>query len=599
MSAAGLKLPETEFKRAILRGFGGDDALREVDEPRLLEPLPSSVEEFASKCCFTYDQRAAEFNRALVEPFPTMPYLLYFLTCLVREPRFWCEKAVQMMISWAVAVWALHDVLTNRGHEGAWMCLDRLLACKHIEERVWRLYDAIPARYAKPYAKIVGGIFEVYHDGPGTLATSSITPMAQETSEGDKAAKRTVSWAWTWAFVDEGARTRKAEEIIGALQNRCGKIIFPSSVDGPATYHHRIGYAKSLGAEDTYKLVEPELLPGSEGRPMKGVTCWRRFGWFCMAIDYIADPHKDASLAEGQLWWSHPATVAARAQTANWKRDMLRDATIRAGNPVYTDTDRIETGRLMYFPDQRMLRGHDYSFAWSVCVVMQTRWCPGGGGDTTPGSTTAGSTTASGTLALPGIWKLHVLKEIYSEASFIRPHKGKILAACRDAYGDGLTWLDFGDYSANARTETGVVIEEFKPEIQIISRPTGPGGIRRRTEVCQHVISGGLMAIETAQCPMLWQAIQSGYVRGDDGEPIHEPPWADFCNAWEYAVDQLFVLDETRGGGKVARLQERFMGNQMIAARQYSSNAEPINDGVDRGAPVAGVYRRRTFRGNA
>lgn len=517
------------------------DVTPAIPAPVVLDPLPADVWEFARRCCWTYDQRAEEFGREVEEQFPDKAYLEFVLREIAREPLVWIEKSSQILISWAVAVWAVHDVLLNRGHDGAWFCLDRTLAAKHLEERVWRLYNRIPANFAKPSARILGGDFEVYHDGDDRLATSSIRAMAQETSVADQAAKRTRSWTWTWAHIDEAAFTRKQEELIGTLQNRCGKIVAPSTPDGPATYHHRIGYGKSLDAKDAYKLVE---VPEGQVAVMEGVTAWRRFGWRCLDVGFDADPEKRPS-DDPLAWWNHPSTVSARRVTAKWAREMLRSARVMAGTPVYNGTERIASGPQEYFAHLPLIRGHDYSFLWNVALVMQLQRA-----------------------ANAKEYRLAVLREVYTEESFIIPHKQRVLKDCHDAYGQDVQWYDYGDYSANERTPTGVLVEEMRPEIQLVTVPTGPGGVRKRTELVQYVIAQGWLAIDKEHCPMLWQAIENGYVRDRDGDPIGGPaghPWADFADALGYAVTNIFELHPLAGTGSVLALKEFWTRNLAMA----------------------------------
>jgi hypothetical protein len=568
-------------------------------EAVVLEPLPADVWEFSQRCCFTYDQRAAEFGRQTVAPFPDWDCLRFILESITVEPRVWAEKSVQVMFSWAVAVWALHDVLQHEGHEGAWFCLDRALAAKHIEERIWRLYESIPDSFSKPVCKIIGGVFYVFRNGLDRPPTGSITPMAQETSVEDKASKKAVSWTWTWALVDEGARTRKVEEVIDGLATRCGKIIFPSSVDGP-TYHHAIGYAPTLSAEDRYKAdIAPELLPGDEGQPMRGVKCWRRFGWFCLEIRYFADPNKDPQRPEGQRWWLHPATVGARAKTAKWARDMECNAAVSAGTPVYEHTDRIASGRQSYLPHLPMIRGHDYSFISSAAVVLQVVWDDK---RQAGGTRSEESGREAPTPLGRGRYVCRVIKEVWSENSFIKPHKERVVETCATLFGDGLQWTDYGDYSANQRTSTGVLIEEMRPEINLVTVPTGPGGVRLRTETVQQLISDGQLEVDKEECPMLWQALTSRYVRDANGEPVDEHPWADLADALGYAVINLFLLDRTSEGVMVARLKDRFTGsqgpNQPSAYRRPGTLSVPTERGpLPENQPQAGLYRRNRFRG--
>lgn len=513
-----------DVARAAYVSLGGD--LREVEAPRLLEPLPATAWDFALRCAYTYDERGPEFGREVIARFPDKAYLRFAMEAIEREPLVWIEKSGQILISWLVAVWALHDVLSKRGRAGAWFCLDRTLASKHLEQRVLRLYEAIPAGYAKPAARMLAGNFLVYHDGIDNLPTSGITAMAQETSVSDEAAKRSRSWTWTWAHVDEAAFTRRSEELFGTLQNRCGKIIAPSTPNGPATYHHRIGYGKSLASADTYKLVEPAI----EERPMRGIKGWRRHGFYCLDIGYEADPEKDPALPAGARWWNHPSTVAARAKTDIWAREMERNAAVQTGLAVYTDTDRLVLRPQMYYPHLPLIRGHDYSFAMNVMLASQVRK----GED--------------------GRWRLHTLREVWTENADILKHKAHCVKELAEAYGarPGRGDTDYGDYSANTRTSTGVLIDQMRPEFGLITVPTGPGGVLLRTTLVQYVVSEGLWEIDPEHCPMLVQAIKTGYVRDKDGTPGTDHPWADFADAAGYKITNIFELHPLAGGGSVA-----------------------------------------------
>ena len=512
--ALTMPMREPEVAKALLEGLGMEPA--KPEQAVLLEPLPADVWEFATKCCWTYDQRAAEFGRQTESPFPAKPYLEFTLRAIAREPLVWIEKSSQILISWVVAVWALHDVLTHRGHDGAWFCLDRALATKHLEERMLRLYQRIPEVYAKPPARIIGGDLEVYHDGVDDLATSSVRAIAQETSISDQASKRSRSWTWTWAHVDETAFTRKQEELIATMQNRCGKIIAPSTPDGSTTYHHRIGYGKSLDPKDTFELVEPD---GVE-RPMQGIKTWRRFGWYCLDIGYDADPEKQ----RGGAWWNHPATAAARSVTAKWRREMERDATVAAGLPVFTDTERIVEDRAVLRPGLPLYVGLDYSFIANVAGVLQI----------VPTST------------LP---EVHLLFEVYCPNCEATPFGQQTRKALEDAL-PGVRFELFGDDSQNQRTSTGVVAKELGAVFGrfIQSEPTGPGGIKKRVGMWQRLISGGRLFIDPATCPMILRAVRSEWQRDKWGEPLDVHPWKDLVDGPGYVLQNVLQIDEAPRG---------------------------------------------------
>ena len=223
------------------------DKARELREtlglPRIEAiPLPASVVDFANDCCVTLDEAAAGTAQMVTRPWPReWEYLADVLNALDAEKWLRVDKSGQVLVSWACIVYYLKQVLTHRGYRVGYYCQTMSKAAQHIESRFWRLYQNIPARYAKPHVELNGGILTVYHDGPTQPATAWIHPMAAEQAVLDAAADKMRSLTWTAALIDEGAFMRNLEELVSSLQPRTQRLTIASTMNGQEHFH-RLGF---------------------------------------------------------------------------------------------------------------------------------------------------------------------------------------------------------------------------------------------------------------------------------------------------------------------------------------------------------------------
>jgi hypothetical protein len=266
---------------------------------------------------------------------------------------------------------------------------------------------------------------------------------------------------------------------------------------------------------------------------MDGIDRWKLNGWTSLRIHYLADPNKRG------LW----ATRAREGYSSQaWAQEQDIDFSVQPGEPIFCDTERISVGQYGYAPWLPLVSGLDYSFLANVCLTGQVR------------------------KREDGRYGLRILTETVETECFIKPFRDRILTDRARLYANHAAgWTDFGDYSANTRTATGVLIEEIRP-ITLITVPTGPGGVRKGIEVIQYLISAGLLEIDVS-CAQLLRTLRTGYVwdekkRDSTNAPVpaEEHPFEDLADALRYLVVNLFEVQDLPTGGHQAVLKPSYRG---------------------------------------
>ena len=266
----------------------------------------------------------------------------------------------------------------------------------------------------------------------------------------------------------------------------------------------------------------------------QGVEKWSRNGWTTLKIHFTADPNKRGDWAE-----KHRGGYSSQA----WAQEQEVDFTIQPGTPIFCDTGKIDDRPQNYSPGLPLVSGLDYSFLANVCLTGQVR------------------------KREDGRFELRVLSETLCEASFIQPFRDKVLAERARWFGGHASgFVDYGDYAANQRTATGVLIDEIRP-IELITVPTGPGGVRKGIEVVQYLISQGLLCVDPS-CVGLLRALRGAYVWAENkldatGAPVPSGvhPFADFADALRYLCINLFELRPLETGGQEVTLKGQYRGD--------------------------------------
>lgn len=535
--------------------YGLRDALGlTVSEP---QALPAAAADFAALLT-TIDEASAsaDVTAQVMRPWPDWGYLRYVVNTVATERYLRVDKSGQVLVSWGCIAAKLHAALTRRGYRLAYYCRTATQAESHIKNRFERLYQSIPSQYERPHAEVIGGVFTVFADGRDRPATGWIVPMASEQAVVSEAASKMRSETWSDVLLDESAFYKNLDELVGSLMARTHGMTAVSTPNGQEHFH-RLGFG-DMHDEKATPAQAGEVTDAGEWfdmgsvkaeQVMRGVWRWHRNGFEHLRVHFTARPDRTADWAKDAL---------TRTDTRLWRREQAISYDVEAGLPVFCDTDKIVIKPQFYAPNLPLIRGHDYSFKASACLTCQIR----------PWTDTGASAP----------FKLHFLREFISIDSHIEPHKKGFLDDCAKTFVDMTDYRDYGDYSANQRTSTGAIIEEYRkpPSVWLITVPTGPGGVLKGISILQHLISVGAVEIEPT-CPMLIKALRSSYVRDDHGEPSTDHPWADLADAARYIVINLVELVPLPSGGNTVKFKGDFRSRQSTLQQRESlpSRQEP------------------------
>lgn len=478
--------------------------------------LPVDSWTFATKCCVTLDELAA--GKVERKPFPEWSYLKTLIETVSREQFVRIDKSGQVLVSWGLIAYFLCEVLNKRGFRLAYYCQTATKAEGHVDSRFYRMYLSIPSEYEKPHAEFKNGCFLVYHDGPGNPATSFVIPQAAEQGKSEDAADKMRSETWTAALLDEGGFYPNLQELLDSLLPRCGRVLLPSTANGN-NYFRVVGFGNKDRPTD--ECVEFDRLKETgEVIPLqKGVWQWRRNGFCCLRIHYSAHPDRDPDTAQGAAWRDDKLS---RSSMRLWNREQEISYDVAAGRPVFEQTDRIKFVEQQIRGWLRFFGTWDYGYAWPFSYVFQIE-------------------------AIEEKKELivHVLHE------FVRPNTeiyefGLWVKGERERLYGLRDWSDYGDDAGRQHSDKGVSVETLQSiGITVISQPTGPGGVLKRNILMQRLITGRCLEIDP-QCKFLKTALQSGYIRDDEGEAIGGEkghPYADGVESLLYGLINVLGLE--------------------------------------------------------
>lgn len=505
-----------------------DEVLRVIDsqmeragvEVKQKPKLPDSPWEFTQQCVYTFDEMAsATGDGRESKKFPDYSYLRFLLDEVDKNHYVWVVKSGQILVSWALQAYFLWCVLKKRGYRLAYYCLSQSKAEGHIRSRFLRLYQNIPNTWDVPYARLLGGNFVVYHDGPDGLPTSFIIAMAAEQGSHEDAAAKMRSETWTRVLLDESAFYPNLEELHNSLTPRSGGIVHVSTPNGH-NFFEKIGLGDITKPQE--RALGLELIDGVE-RPMNGVMAWRRNGFRCLRITYHAHPLRDPATEAGRQWFEHHYSVTTPRL---WAREQECSFEVAANAPVY-EAQNLIIEPTTFNPEYPLLRGWDFGHRFPFVVFGQLLPVPADGGEVKYLLFIHHEFTRQGTTTDD------LARLVREETNRLFP-----FASCLDA-------CDY--YGGNQIRSTSP-----RSDVQILNSNgiypvCKPYAIKLGVEIIQQLLNEKRLVISPS-CEYLITALRTGYVRGPDGELPTEKekekqhPFCDAADALRYLVHMAFAV---------------------------------------------------------
>lgn len=486
------------------------------------EPLPADAWEFCKRCVWTYDERAAvERGEDPVKRFPALAFLEAVARVWVGVKLLRVKKSRQLLVTWLFAALYLHKALVRRGTRVAWFCLKWDKAYDHIKNRAYRIYQAIPGQFEKPLAAMTDEGLVVYHDGPKTLATAWILPMAAETAKQADAATQMRSVTYTDAYFDEAEFYPNQSELIHSTLPNAENVALVSSANGD-TYVNRLGCSTRI-EDPTAPLETPK-----KDRVMRGVEQWDRTGWRHVEVHYSADPAKDPETEAGKVWYAE--NYGRFPDKLKWRREMELDSTVAAGVPVYADRDRIVQAAQAFRPGLTVFCGRDFGFANPYAVFFQVE-------------------EIRGKEQEEQRYLVRVLLEVRLCNLTVEAFERNYVAPAREKYFPGAKVVEYGDPAGEQRKDTsalsaiGVLAAMGRT---VFHRSTK---VDARIDKLQSIISLGWLHVDPKMAPVLLADLGGGYYRNAHGEPVKDGVHDHGPDAFGYAIDCLFAFDNPAGHG--------------------------------------------------
>ena len=477
------------------------------------EPLPRDPWTFVRDCVFTQDEHADKRGLASIRKLvgPGDDYLEVLTREFTTEPKTAASKARQLRVTWLLAGLFVHDALIGRGHRLGYQTKKWDDAAAYLRDRMWFIYQHIPAKYDKPKARHIEGTIEVFHDG-SELPTAWIMALGE-------GAQQARQWTFWWFWSDEAAFQVDQEDTHTAIQPSLdggGRHTMTSS-PCRGSYMGRILHDDLAGGEVTGELPIFK----------DAIYAWRRNGYRCLRVEYWADPFKAAM-------WPDRDTPPSGYSTRQWQQEQRNDWTVQSGEPVYCDTDRIQRRPQDYDPREPLYRFWDFGWNFPCCGFFQV--------------------DRSG--KLPKLRGLMVLRGRKTEIE--RFAQERVLTATADNF-PGAKVHDFGDPAGNAHEGTS-----GKSAISVLAGLGITVRTRRETvdvssELLQTMISMGLVELDPTGCRHLIDDLSGGYHRDENGEPVkddecdHEPDLTRYgvWNVFRYGSDGEPRVVQRIGGGDV------------------------------------------------
>jgi hypothetical protein len=544
--------------------------------PELLD-LPADPCEFQTQCCVTLDERQA--GKVERRPFPDWSYLKYVTQTVDRERFVRIDKSGQVLISWALISYFLHQVLTKRGYRLGYFCQTQTKAERHVQSRFYRLYLSIPPTYKKPYAAMSNGRFLVYHDGAMMPPTSFVEPQAAEQGD-EEAADKMRSETYTAALFDEAAFYPNLQELRESTQPRAGKMVIPSTANGNNDFR-RLGFGNKDKPDERCLEFHDMLDRGEVETVMKGMYQWHRNGYTCLRIHYSAHPQRDPDTEEGRAWMQQELSASSQ-RLIDREQEISYD--VAAGMPVL-DSTKLVLRPQVYVPGYPLLRGTDFGFRFPFATLAQIR----------PKTDEAGKIIGD---------RMHFLHE-FTLPNSTTEEFGPALKEFTDDHCPRATVKDYCDFfGGNQRTSRNPKTDVEIYNANGIYPISSPEPVKKGIEIMQKLIRIGDMEIDPNTCPTLVTAIRSGVTRGETGELPTERekegmhPFIDVLDSGRYIVTHAFrfVNLQKRTEDAVSRpapmQQAHRLNNPIPMGRSGQASAEE-SSGVRR--PIGlGDWKRTT-----
>lgn len=483
--------------------------------PQLL-PIPHDPWVFVTDCVWTVNEHSANKGQEAIQPLVGEgdDYLEFLTRRWQKRGRQQWKKSRQLRVTWLLAALMLHEALDLRGIRDGYQAKKFEDADAYLRDRFWFIYQHIPVRYIKPRARYISGVIEVFHDADTVVPTSQIMALAEGANQ-----VRQFTFSRLWR--DEAAFQVDQKESHGAAQPSLdggGADLKTSSSAGSRTFF--------------YSLAEEDVAPGpitDKAEVFKGITAWQRNGYDHLFVHYSADPKKRPGTPTGDAWLE---STKSGQPTDLWRREMEGDDSVEPGLPVFCDTDRIKIVTQEIRGWLKFFGGWDPGFLWPFSYALQLE-------------PVEDQQTKRKDIIL------HVLHE------FVKPNTeiyefGMWVKAERERLYGKRDWQDYGDDASKHRTETGQTAQILASMgINILSEPTGPGGVVKGNALVQRMISGRCVEIDP-QCKFLITAVKSGYVKDEEGKPVTGMEGHPYCDAVDaglrYPCQNLLSFEYQTGG---------------------------------------------------
>lgn len=502
------------------------DRLAEMMDERVAERsvgqqiyLPDDPWTFQIKCCVTLDERQA--GKIERRPFPAWDYLKDVTDTVDSERFVRIDKSGQVLVSWGLISYFLHQVLKKKGYRLGYFCQTQTKAERHVQSRFYRLYLSIPTEYQKPHAAMSNGRFLVYHDGPMMPPTSFVEPQAAEQSD-EEAADKMRSETYTAALFDEAAFYPNLQELRESTQPRAGKMVMPSTANGNNDFR-RLGFGNKDKTEERCEEFDDMLGRGEIETVRRGVYRWHRNGYTCLRIHHNAHPDRDTDTEQGRRWKTEELSASSQ-RLFDREQEIRYD--VAAGMPVLSSEGLILKPQ-SYVPGNPLLRGTDFGFRFPYVTFAQVR----------PKTDEQGNIIGD---------KIHFLREYSLPNSTTEELAQEIIPFTEDHF-PRATVKDYCDhFGGNQRTSRNPKTDVEIYQANGIYPQSSAEPVKKGLEVWDKLIFMGDCEIDPQTCPTLVTAIRSGVTRGETGELPTERekegmhPFIDVMDSARYIVTHAF-----------------------------------------------------------
>ncbi len=280
-----------------------------------------------------------------------------------------------------------------------------------------------------------------------------------------------------------------------------------------------------------------------------GINRWERNGFVHVRLHHTADKDKSPLTEKGR---AYVGDISKDMPIYSRRQEYGIDFTVTPGKPVYCDFGSVTVRPQVYRPWLTLFRGWDFGWRMPAAIHLQVE------------------------SREDGTFRVYALKEVIARELLVDEFADKHVLPFATNVCPGARIEDYCDPAGNQH-------DDRSPDTSIEVLQTRGVYARWRDmsvdegiQIVQWVIKAGWLEIDPVDCKHLVDGLRNGLVRDKDGFPLKDGFYEHICDAFRYALANIFRLKFVVQDGK--RVQRVEM-NRLDLGLVEAGRRKPLQSG--------------------